>query len=187
MDRTRILIAPILLIGLALGAASAHASDQQRFREFFRERVTVKAEPVTGEAYGKVFRPGIYLVTTGFDYPGLGKHSFHAALRDDQVVPIGNDRGGGRKKNLESMLRPEFTIASRADAQSFENALNAIYLGDFGNTRDHAVVRGDNQWLFVRDEAFGDYKGFVVALDGDNRVQSIRFSDELPVSKEDLQ
>jgi len=76
------------------------------------------------------------------------------------------------KAGLLSLMNKDYTINERSAVQ-FQNVLDVLFpLGHFEKD-DKDNFRKENQWMFIRDESFGEKSGIVVDFDENGKVTKI--------------
>ncbi|MCU4155605.1 hypothetical protein J1N10_06425 [Carboxylicivirga sp. A043] len=82
---------------------------------------------------------------------------------------------------LLELIPPQFTIANEQDAILFQDALNTLYPPGTFAQKHIQCIQQEGQWLFVRDESFGDKKGYIVSLNADSHIMNIEKANKLPL------
>lgn len=113
------LLPSVTLAALALGFAlpsGAFAKDAELIREHVvansnagSEPESVDVEPIRNEALGEVFAAPVYKVIA--NYGGGAKGISFAAVHDDQVVKISNNRAHAGQDTMSAILAEDFRIA----------------------------------------------------------------------------
>ncbi len=83
------------------------------------------------------------------------------------------------KSGLKDLLAPSFQLSSEQDASLFQDALNALYPPDTFAKKHVQYFKKDSDWCFVRDESFGDKKGFVVSVNSQKKIEKIEYKDKM--------
>jgi hypothetical protein len=73
-------------------------------------------------------------------------------------------------------IKPGFTLQNEENALIFETFLDAV--SDFDRSEKQRISK-NNQWIFIRSQAFDDGRGFVVSINEKGRIQSIRYDDRI--------
>jgi hypothetical protein len=128
-------------------------------------------------ALNQVFDAQFYVITEQIqmDEYSRAEDHFIAYSHDNQYGVLKTEQ------QLLALLSPQFTIVNEQDAILFQDALNALYPPDTFAQKHIQCIQQQERWFFVRDESFGDKKGYIVLLRDDNKIKSIKKSNALPL------
>ncbi len=80
---------------------------------------------------------------------------------------------------LTPFVKAGFNLSDKSDADTFQKALNALYPPDVFNRKYIKNYKLDNNWVFVRGEAFGNKYGAVVEFNDVNEIIKIEYKSSL--------
>jgi len=72
---------------------------------------------------------------------------------------------------LLPFLAPEFSISSEDNARDFEQMLDVFFPVFFSSGKE--ILQVEDDWVFIREESFGDKQAIVVTVDGSGRPVAI--------------
>lgn len=78
-------------------------------------------------------------------------------------------------KFLQS-IKPDFSLKNEENALVFETFLDAV--SDFDRS-EKLRTQKDNRWIFIRSKSFDEGRGFIVSINEEGRIQSIRYDDRI--------
>lgn len=151
----------------------------------FLSRFVIDKKQIDSEDVSKVFTGSFFEAKAGFS-DGNG-----TSYCRDKLVNINNgkavffDREG---ENIMPFIKPEFSLATEADAQSFNNALKKIVSTRSGMI-ESTFRKKNNKWYFIRDEYWDSEKGadvkggFVITIDQKSKITNIAYESEIDLSK----
>ncbi len=149
--------------------------DRQSIEELFRSKFTTEKSRLNPEIMSLVFDARFYkidLVTTEIDSSDgyvstmTSTDSFLAMSRDDVFSVLKNNQ------ELTEVISDDFLLNEQS-APRFQDALDELFpLGHFAK-KHQAFYQKDNQWIFVRDESFGEKVGIAVLVAADGKIESI--------------
>jgi len=146
----------------------------------------VDADPIRNDAIAEVFAAPVYKVVASRK-DGWKRISF-AAVHDDQVVEISNNRAHAGEDMMSALLADDFRIEGRSDAERLGAAISSIFASDFiTDEGDITVIEHEDGWILAQGESFGDVKGYRVTVGDGGEVEAIVFDPELPVDEEQLE
>lgn len=165
-------------------AQKATGDENAMIDKLFLSQFVIDSEPIDSEDVIKVFSGAFIEVKAGFS-DGNGTWYCRVKLVNikDGRINLFNREGD----NVISYLRPDFFLATQADAQSFSNALNAIVKTRSGITNPE-FRKKDNKWYFIRDTYSGDNGtdvkgGFIVTVDQRSKITAIDYESNIETGK----
>jgi len=192
MKRNRLILLYITGIFAFTSLATAQESNSATSKDensmidnLFLSRFVIDSKLIRSEDVSKVFTGSFVEAKAGFS-DGNG-----TSYCKDKLVNINNgkavlfDREG---ENLMPFIKPEFFLATEADAQSFNNALKEIVSTRSGMI-ESVFRKKNNKWYFIRDEYWDSEKGtdvkggFVITVDQKSKITNIAYESEIDLSK----
>jgi hypothetical protein len=167
------------------GNSTISKDDNSLIDKLYLSRFVIDKKQIDSEDLRKVFSGSFVEAKAGFS-DGNGTSYCRDKLvniNDGKVVIF--DREG---ENLIPFLNPDFTLASEADAESFNNALDRIVSTRSGMI-ESVFLKKANKWHFIRDEYWDSEKGadvkggFIVTVDQKSKITSIDYSNDIEKSK----
>jgi len=165
--------------------SSSSKDENSIIDKLYLSRFVIDKKRIDSEDLRKVFSGSFIEAKAGFS-DGNGTSYCREKLvniSDGKVVIF--DREG---ENLISFLNPDFTLASEADAQSFNNAIDDVVSTRSGMI-ESVFLKKANKWYFIRDEYWDSEKGadvkggFVITVDQKSKITSIDYSNDIEMSK----
>ena len=81
--------------------------------------------------------------------------------------------------DLLPTIRPDFSLNGMESALLFEEVLDVLYPVSTFEEKNKNRYQIDNTWIFVREESFGDLRGYEVEVDDSGSILSIQSSNKL--------
>lgn len=149
--------------------------DMAAIHTFLNEITEYTKTPVQSAALDQVFNAKFYTVTEKIQESEYGSSiaTFIAFAQNNNYEVLMN------KAMLTSLVAPKFKIENEQNAALFQDALNALYPPGTFEKKHIQCYKKENSWCFVRDESFGDLKGFVVQLNTNNTIKKIEYLNKI--------
>lgn len=112
-------------------------------------------------------------ITTKLDESSYTSDKFFAIEKNNEysVLKDCND--------LVGAISADYSLKSTESALLFEEVLDVLYPVSTFDEKNKDRYQIDNTWIFVREESFGDLRGYEVTIDDSGSVQAIKQSNEL--------
>ncbi len=149
--------------------------DFEAIKNYLDKRISYVKNPVQSAALNSVFDAKFYSITEKEkmgDY-GFSESSFIAFSKNNSYEVLVD------KEELAGLVASSFKLDSEQDAALFQDALNALYPPDTFAKKHVQCFEKNNCWCFVRDESFGEKKGFVVSVNPQNKIEKIEYKDKI--------
>ena len=182
----RLLIVALALAFSAPAVQSAAQTLTPEERGFFDQHIgtIVQIEPkrLVDPAVQKVFAAPFYEVTvTIHEKEGTNTNRLIAARVGSELVNMTAPSSDADLPDLAKMMNPAFRLASPADAQTLQQALDAAYPIIGSENQKAATSRHvGNQWIFVRGVFFDNKSGFIFETDAKGAITAVKYSLKLP-------
>ncbi len=152
-------------------------------RTFFDQHISkiVEIQPkrMVDPAVVKVFAVPFYdVAVTIHEAEGTSGTNVILTRTSSGLAFVGRPSGDEDLPDFPKMLNPAFRLATPADVQTMQQALDAVYpIVGLDSERKAATSRhvGD-EWIFVRGTAFDTKVGFVFKTDAKGAITGVRFS-----------
>ena len=160
---------------------SVSTEDRERIKALFMGKSTTEKSALDPAVMSRVFDAQFYqidMVTTEIDSSDgyvssmTSTESFTAVGRDGEYSVL--------KKNEQLVpYISESFVLNEESALLFQDTLDLMFpLGHFAKEHKAFYQEGD-QWIFVRDESFGEKEGVTVSVDGDGKIVGILPGDKI--------
>lgn len=149
--------------------------DMEAIKNYLDEKISFIKTPIQSSALNQVFDAKFFSITEKekLGDSGYSESSFLAfANRGEYAVLMD-------KSQLTGLLASSYKLSSEQDASLFQDALNALYPPDTFAKKHVQCFQKDGRWCFVRDESFGEKKGFVVSVNSQEKIDKIEYKDNI--------
>jgi hypothetical protein len=164
-------------------AADLTPDEQAFFDQHTSDFLRFETQRLDAPAMEKVFSTPFYAVKVvikeGAD--GEQRSSLVVARIEDKLVSVSSPSSDGDLPDLQKMLNPEFKLATPADAETLQEALDAVY--PIVMDRDKKIRnfrRAGSQWMFVRGTFFDAKSGYIFETDGKGTITAVKYQLKLP-------
>ena len=149
--------------------------DMEAMTNYLDEKISYIKTPMQSSALNQVFDAKFFSITEKekMGDSGYSESSFLAFAKSREYDVLMD------KSGLKDLLAPSFQLSSEQDASLFQDALNALYPPDTFAKKHVQYFKKDSDWCFVRDESFGDKKGFVVSVNSQKKIEKIEYKDKM--------
>ena len=168
----------LVAFSFTLMAQDITDSDNRLIDGFLSSITSITREKISSEDLEKVFNGSFYLITPMYvlEHASTTCGEYRIVIHEDQLSVL-EDTGEDKPLNMMfSLVRDDFRMNGENDALTFEKALDALYpLSWADKEKDKKHYQRDNSWVFTRGEFFDSLKGFIVEVDGQNRITAVRY------------
>lgn len=135
--------------------------------KLLENRYTVSGKALSHEEMSLIFSAKFFNLEVSTQQDEYTYSSPYLAYSFNGEYKVLQDKAG-----LLPLINKDYTINEKSAVQ-FENVLDVLFpLGHFEKD-DKENFRRDNQWMFVRDESFGEKDGIVVDFDENGKITKI--------------
>ena len=105
----------------------------------------------------------------------------------ERLVQVVNGKVSGLQETTTNMtmtglnkcLNKSFKLNSEANIKTFEKVLDLLYpVGTFGK-KEKKITKAAGKVNFIRGKFFKKFKGFVIEIDKDGTIKTIKYSLEI--------
>ncbi len=149
--------------------------DLKAIQEYYDSRTTYEEQMITSTVLPQVFTGKFYNITETI------KFDEYSYLQSSFVVCSANDgyKVLKEKEELMQAVNPGFILNSDVQAVMFQDAINAIYPPGTFEKDKIKFYKKESNWIFVRDESFGEEEGFVVKTNEKGKITEILYKSEI--------
>lgn len=166
-----------VLLMAASGSAELSDEENQALDNLVEESIVFEFEENTSTDLAKVLDAtlievkAINLYDKNCSARGECWYSSHHILKSsDSLLELSSASG------VLPFVAPGFKIKSKNDAQAFEKMLDIFFPVFFSSGKKIRQVGAD--WVFIREESFGDIKAIVATVDASGIIVGIEDVDE---------
>ncbi len=142
-------------------------ADIAKIEEYLNQRNTLDREIITSEFLESVFDGLFYQVYSKnkLKHIAVQQHGSYFELKDYSM--------------LISLIKADFKLTDDKQAKLFQDALNVIFPVDAYNKKNVENYKVENEWVFVRGEAFGNKVGIIAKLNDSGEILEIVYKSAL--------
>jgi hypothetical protein len=170
-------------IALMTALPQAHAQDDDALiREHILKQFSISSEEVQKSALTDLLTAPVYEVS--IKRQGMGTSTTYMAVQDGEVFRLPRYDLPQSKEGFIRLLPADFRVNSTETAKRLVAAAMALHssFGEPEMTPDEMrIVEQDGDFFLVDGERFDKATGYHIAVDGDGKVTSFEYSNELPV------
>ena len=168
-------VSAIVFIASSLLAAPLDDAERKAVTAAVMERLTVEPERIENDGLARVFDATFYKVDVRLALPsGATKFGTKLMRVGEEVLDVPSPASTQSMPELVKILRKDFLLKSKADAATFEQALDVLYPMGSSDKKHKAIAQKGSRWTFVRGKFFDDTKGYVATTDASGRITEIR-------------
>lgn len=156
-------------------AETVSQEDRESIKSLLRGKSTTEKSILNPEIISQVFNADFYkidIITTTVEISEDGKFTFSSTESFMAVARDGDYSVFKKNDELVTYISNDFVLNEKS-APLFQDALDVLFpMGHFAEKHKTFYQQGD-QWVFVRDESFGDKIGIAVKVNGDGKVITV--------------